>query len=173
MTNTVSPHDAARWLAAGEAVLIDVREPDEFRAGHIVYANSLPLGELKNLIGQMNIPVTRKLVFQCLKGKRGEQACALVKDCGVCSNEIYNLEGGIAAWKDAGLPVAGGVSGFSIFRQVQMIVGFVVTLMIVSGFMGLTFGFILAGFLGAALFMAGLTGWCGLAMILSKMPWNK
>ena len=103
----------------------------------------------------------------------GEQACALVKGCDSYGNEIYNLDGGIAAWKEAGLPVVGSSSGLSIFRQVQIIVGFVVSLMIVLGFLGLTIGFIIAGIFGAALFMAGLTGWCGLAMLLSKMPWNK
>lgn len=173
MTNIVLPQEAAKWLAAGEAVLIDVREPDEFRAEHIAYANSLPLGDLEKLMENMSIPATRRLIFQCLKGKRGEQACALVKGCDSYGNEIYNLDGGIAAWKEAGLPVVGSSSGLSIFRQVQIIVGFVVSLMIVLGFLGLTIGFIIAGIFGAALFMAGLTGWCGLAMLLSKMPWNK
>lgn len=173
MINTISPQEAARWLADGEAVLIDVRERDEFRAEHIAYANSLPLDDLDNLINNMSIPADRKIIFQCLKGKRGENACVRVKGCGACNNEIYNLEGGIMAWKDSGLPVVGGSSGLSIFRQVQMIVGSIVALMIILGFMGLTLGFIIAGILGAALFTAGLTGWCGLAIILSKMPWNK
>ena len=44
MTATVSPRDAALWLASGEAVLIDVREPDEFRGEHIAAALSLPCG---------------------------------------------------------------------------------------------------------------------------------
>jgi rhodanese-related sulfurtransferase len=173
MTGTISAQEAAKMLAAGEAILIDVRDPDEFRAEHIAYATSLPLVNLENLIGHMHIPGDRKLIFQCLKGMRGQQACTRVKSCAICKNEIYNLEGGITAWKDAGLPVIGTSSGFPIFRQVQVIVGSVVVLMVVLGFMGLTLGFVIAGILGAALFTAGLTGWCGLAMILTQMPWNK
>lgn len=173
MTSTISPQEAARWLAAGEAILIDVREADEFRAEHIAYASSLPLGELENLIGHMSIPAARKLIFQCLKGGRGEKACLLVGRGGGFPNEIYNLEGGLDAWKEAGLPVVTAGTGLSVFRQVQMIAGSIVVLMIVLGFLGLTLGFILAGFIGAALFLAGLTGWCGLAMLLSRMPWNR
>jgi len=64
-------------------------------------------------------------------------------------------------------------SGISIFRQVQIIIGGLIAVLVVFGFLGLPFGFIGAGLLGFALFVAGLTGWCGLAMLLSKMPWNK
>jgi rhodanese-related sulfurtransferase len=173
MTRTITAQDAAKWLAEGDAILIDVRDPDEFRAEHIVYANSLPLSHLESLIKSMSIPAGRKIIFQCLKGKRGEQACVRVKGCSACDNEIYNLEGGITAWKDEGFPVVGNASGISIFRQVQIIVGSLVTIMVALGFMGLTSAFTIAGILGAALFTAGLTGWCGLAMLLSKMPWNK
>lgn len=175
MINTISPQEAARWLADGEAILIDVREADEFRAEHIAYANSLPLSALQDLFKQMNIPENRKIVFQCLKGTRGGQACMTIQSCGSCNNVLYNLDGGITAWKEAGLPVVSSVisSGISIFRQVQIIIGGLIAALVVCGLLGLTFGFMIAGLLGFALFMAGLTGWCGLAMLLSKMPWNK
>ena len=176
MAKSVSPQEAAAWLAAGEAILIDVREADEFRDEHIAYANSLPLSNLNALFEQMNIPDNRKVIFQCLKGVRGGKACDIVISCNKCSNEIFNMDGGIIAWKEAGLPVAGNNDNkpkLSIFRQVQIIVGGLVTLMVVLGLMGLTFGFILAGLLGTALCVAGITGWCGLAMLLQKMPWNK
>ncbi|MFN3701005.1 MAG: YgaP-like transmembrane domain [Alphaproteobacteria bacterium] len=91
--------------------------------------------------------------------------------------EIYNLEGGITAWVEAGLPVlspsgAGGC-GISIFRQVQIIVGALVLLSVLAGFFISTSAFVLAGLFGAALMFAGLSGWCGLAMLLNKMPWNR
>lgn len=175
MINTISPQEAARWLADGEAILIDVREADEFRAEHIAYANSLPLSALEDLFKKMNIPENRKIVFQCLKGARGGQACTTIQGCGSCNNALYNLDGGITAWKQAGLPVVSSLiaSGISIFRQVQIIIGGLIAVLVVLGFLGLSFGFIGAGLLGLALFVSGLTGWCGLAMLLSKMPWNK
>lgn len=173
MTQTTTPQEAANWLASGDAILIDVREPDEFREEHIAYANSLPLSDLENSFTRLNIPVTRKIIFQCLKGSRGEKACVNIRTCSDCKNEIYNLEGGITGWKEAGFPTVRVSSSLSIFRQVQIIVGGLVAFFTFLGFTGLTPGFVLAGLLGAALFVSGLTGWCGLALILKKMPWNK
>lgn len=174
MVQTISPQDAARLLAQGDAILIDVREADEFKAEHIAYASSLPLSNLKSLFSQMNIPVTRKVIFHCFKGKRGGEACLGTQEWGGCKNELYNLEGGITAWKEAGMPVISHSSSkISIFRQVQIIIGGLIALLVILGLAGLAGGFIIAGLLGLALFFAGLTGWCGLAMLLSKMPWNK
>lgn len=174
-THNISPRQAHEWLASGEAILIDVREPDEFKAEHIAYAASLPLMKLGNLLDQLHMPANRKVIFQCLRGKRGEQACALAsQDNGAA--DLYNIDGGIDAWKAAGLPVvteAGAATGgLSIFRQVQLIVGLLILGMTLLGYAGHAWGFALAGLFGAALALAGLTGWCGLAMLLSKAPWN-
>ncbi len=176
MVQCINAKQAAEWLANGEGILIDVREPDEFAAEHIAYASSVPLGQVDALLDAINIPAGKKLIFQCLKGKRGEDACVVVQKAGRVSQEhIYNIEGGISAWKEEGLPTVSSLkeAGMSIFRQVQVIVGGLIALLVVIGFSGLALGFMLAGFLGAALFMAGLTGWCGLAMVLRRMPWNK
>ena len=171
----ISPQDAHNFLIAGDAVLIDVREPDEFGAEHIACAASVPLGHIPTLFNQMKIPAGRKIIFQCMMGGRGDQACAVLPDSG--QYDVYNIDGGINAWKAAGLPVvqnsAVGVSPVSIFRQVQIIVGALVALCVALGLFGITIGFVLAGFFGAALFMAGVTGWCGLAILLRRMPWNR
>lgn len=169
----ISPKQAYEWLQSGEAVLIDVREPDEFASEHIYYAVSVPLGQVQRVVKDMHVGENTKIIMQCLKGKRGEQACCVMGECGD-SRAFYNITGGIDAWKEAGLPVIGN-SGpkISIFRQVQMIVGSLIFLLVLLGLAGLTFGFILAGIFAAALAFAGFTGWCGLAMILRKMPWNK
>ncbi len=174
MIQTISPQETSQLLAQGEAILIDVREADEFRAEHIAYAKSLPLSNLKELISQINLPKDKKVIFHCLRGKRGSDACINILEWGNSEDNLYNMEGGISAWKEAGLPIVGKISGsISIFRQVQIIVGGLIAALIALGLMGLTIGFIIAGLLGSALFFAGLTGWCGLALLLSKMPWNK
>jgi len=174
-TRTVSAPRAAEWLAAGDAILIDVREPDEFRAEHVAAAASLPLQSVAGLPRTLTIPPDRKIVVHCLKGGRGEQACLTLADI-LPGREIYNLEGGIIAWKQAGLPVVGTAAGAgapSIFRQVQMIVGTLVLLCVVLGFLGLTYAFALAGLFGFMLAFAGISGWCGLALLLQRMPWNR
>ena len=176
MTETINVTEAITLIKNGEAVLIDVREPDEFKAEHIAYAMSLPLSALEGRFKTLDIPVSKTILFQCLKGSRGQMACERIQGLGACNNKLVNIIGGIEAWKEQGLPVIGASSEapkMSIFRQVQLIVGFLVALCVVIGFAGMTIAFFLAGLFGAALFVAGLTGWCGLAMLLSKMPWNR
>jgi len=177
MTNlpnrNISPQQAHQWLSSDEAILIDVREPDEFRTEHIAYALSLPLANICELPRHLKMPQGRKIIFQCLRGKRGEQACALVPQSDVPC-DVYNIEGGIDAWKEAGLPViTSGAAKPPIFRQVQIIAGALVLACTLIGFSGQAWGYVLAGLLGAALLFAGLTGWCGLALLLAKAPWNR
>jgi rhodanese-related sulfurtransferase len=168
MTRSITPQEAQRRLAAGEALLVDVREPAEFAASHIPLAVSLPLSALPEALAQL--PRDRALIFQCQSGMRSTQACALVAQ----RAESLSLDGGIAAWRAAGLPVVGNAGPrLSIFRQVQMIVGTMVALLVIAGFSGLTFAFAIAGVMGAMLAFAGATGWCGLAMMLTRMPWNR
>ena len=175
MTSTVTVNDAINLLKNGEAVLIDVREPDEFKAEHIAYALSLPLSNIEDGFKLLNLPDSKTILFQCLKGGRGQKACERIQGLGECKNKIVNIEGGLEAWKAEGFPVIGSnsTSKIPIIRQVQLIVGFLITICVVLGFLGLSVAFVLAGIFGAALFFAGLTGWCGLAMLLSHMPWNK
>lgn len=166
-THMIDAVTAREWLQNGEAMLIDVREADEFAAMHIPQACSIPLAQLAE-----NLPACPqgiKRIFHCQKGKRGEQACAVV------DGEKWNIDGGIEAWKAAGLPVitTGAKQGISIMRQVQIVAGSLIALAVLLGFAGQGAGFVLAGLFGAALATAGITGWCGMAMLLAKMPWNR
>lgn len=176
MTTTVNVTTALDMIKRGDAVLVDVREADEFKAEHIAYALSVPLSALEKGFQSLDIPEDKTILFQCLKGSRGQMACERVQGLGACKNKIANIEGGIESWKQSGLPVIRAGSApqkISIFRQVQMIVGFLIAFFVVLGFSGVSLGFALAGIFGAVLCVAGITGWCGLAIILSKMPWNK
>ena len=175
MSRNISAEQAHEWLKNGEAILIDVREPDEFRAEHISYASSMPLSRLDEILKTVDLPSDRKIIFHCLKGKRGLSACDIFSNSGAQCEAYYNIEGGIDGWKDAGLPVITWVSqaSISVFRQVQIIVGLLILLAVLVGLSGFAFGFILAGIFGGLLFFAGLTGWCGLAMALQRMPWNR
>lgn len=172
MTALISPPEAHRLLASGAALLIDVREPDEFRASHIPYAASMPLGSLAALLAGIDLPADRLLIFQCQKGARGGQACALAQ--GALGDRVRNLAGGIDAWAAAGLPLAGTEAPrVSIFRQVQMIVGLLVLACTLAGLAGVAPGFYAAAFFGFMLAFAGFSGWCGLGLLLQRMPWNR
>ena len=119
---TVSPREAAQWLSSGEAVLIDVREPREFTAEHIAGATSMPLASVPGQFGRMEIPAGRKVIFQCRRGGRSAQACRMAAEA-AAPHPVYNLTGGIAAWKAAGLPVtrdaAASASGTSLWRRLM------------------------------------------------------
>jgi rhodanese-related sulfurtransferase len=102
MIQTVSAQTLKQWLDKNAAVLIDVREPQEYEEGHIKGAILMPLstvnaGELPDLEG-------RKLVMHCKGGGRSSRACAklMAEDSGLAP---YNLEGGITAWAEAGYEV--------------------------------------------------------------------
>lgn len=176
MAKTMNVTEALTIIKNGDAVLIDVREPDEFKAEHIAYAMSVPLSSIEEGFKFLDIPSNKTILFQCLKGTRGQMACDRVEGAQDRTNDIANIEGGIEAWKEKGLPVIrAGHQGhnLSVFRQVQIIVGALVALSVLLGFIGMTTAFVVAGILGVALLFAGLSGWCGLALLLSKMPWNK
>ena len=105
----IKPVDAPtlkRWLEQGEACLIDVREPAEHAAEYIDGACLVPVGDVS--LRQLPPAQGKKLVVHCLKGGRGMTACGKL----LAENpnlEIYNLEGGIAAWRSCGYPTAKAV----------------------------------------------------------------
>lgn len=160
-----------KWIANNEAVIVDVREPSEHEAEKIVGANLVPLATIcRNNLPQCQ---NKKLVLHCRSGKRSQAACQklLEEDD---SLEIYNLEGGILAWGACGNKMK--VSGkffLPLDRQVQLTIGFGVLISSLFGyFVSPAFVFISA-FFGAGLAFAGLSGSCGLAVMMAKMPWNK
>lgn len=173
MMNSVLPHTLKEWLDKGEAVIIDVREPAEYESEHIAGAISVPLGGV--CCAKLPDAKGKKLVVQCHLGGRSRTACEkLVSENS--GQEVWNLEGGITAWKQAGFQVEkseGGRCVLPISQQMQLIVGTGVLAGVLLGANGFPLFLYLAGFFGAGLIFAGLTGICPLMCILSHMPWNK
>jgi rubrerythrin/rhodanese-related sulfurtransferase len=83
-------------------LLIDVRQPVEYTAGHIPGANLIPLMELETKLFQL--PEDREMVFYCQGGSRARAASALVAESEISEKRIYNLTGGIMAWDGKMLP---------------------------------------------------------------------
>jgi rhodanese-related sulfurtransferase len=102
---TVSVEEAAAWLQSGEAVLVDVREPDEFAAARIDGAILAPLSQMPAAWEALDLPADRKVVVMCLRGGRSHQVCAFVGPAGPEGQPLFNLTGGIQAWHVAGLPI--------------------------------------------------------------------
>ncbi len=160
-----------KWLENDEAVLVDVREPSEHAAKNIKQANLIPLSQIcENKLPEIK---NKKLVIHCHSGKRSQMACEkLLKENE--DLEIYNLEGGITAFENSGCEINNSGKAFlPLDRQVQLIIGLTVLISsILAIFINAKFAIISAIF-GAGLSFAGLTGFCGLAMIVARCPWNK
>lgn len=92
------PHQAAELLRRGAAVLVDVREPQEWAAGHAPPAEHLPLGQVTPDAVPRDLPV----IAACRSGNRSGKAADVLAAAGV---PVHNLAGGMQAWAEAGLTV--------------------------------------------------------------------
>jgi len=158
----------ARQLIAEGAVLVDVREPDERAREHIPGTKHAPLSSLQSV----NTTGAMAVIFHCRSGARTGAHAARLGEAAGC--EAYLLEGGLDAWKRAGLPVATDrKQPIEIMRQVQIVAGSLVVLGVVLGLWIAPPFFAVSAFVGAGLVFAGSTGWCGMAKLLALMPWNR
>jgi rhodanese-related sulfurtransferase len=171
MLKTITPEKAAAMLREGAATLIDVREPDEHARERIPGATSLPLSRLEE--AELAVWEGRAVLFHCRSGARtAGNADRLAAKAGLC--EAYVIEGGLEAWKRAGLPVAEDRRApLELMRQVQIAAGAMVLLGVVLGAAVSPWLHGIAAFVGAGLVFAGVTGTCGLARVLRLMPWNR
>lgn len=102
----VDPAEANRLSTEDGALLLDVREPGEWAAGHAPQATHMPLGALD----PDRLPADRVVVAVCRSGNRSGAAARRLRSAGV---DVRNLAGGMNAWAAAGLPVVrdGGKAG--------------------------------------------------------------
>jgi rhodanese-related sulfurtransferase len=162
---TLSAAEARRLAEAG-ARLIDIRGRDEFARVHAAGAENRPLDELGAIDSESPV------VFLCRSGMRTAGNASKLAAC--CQGEAYILDGGLDAWKAAGLPVKEDRGQpLELMRQVQIAAGSLVLIGVLLGFVWSPVLFGLSAFVGAGLVMAGATGWCGMARLLAVMPWNR
>jgi rhodanese-related sulfurtransferase len=100
--NKIDVKQAKDWLDNNEAVIVDVREPGEYAEIHINNATLAPVGTIN--ISQLPEHANKKVIIHCKLGVRGGKACEKLL-AEKPDLDVYNLEGGILAWMDAGLPV--------------------------------------------------------------------
>ena len=106
MFNEITAQTLNEWMSASDVILIDVREPNEFDQERIKGAIHAPLSTVA--FDQLNLKGKKRIVFQCRSGKRSQLACDKIADDISDEMELYSLEGGILAWKEAGLAVLSG-----------------------------------------------------------------
>lgn len=149
---------------------INVCTPAEYKEKHIVGVRSLPLDTLPAHVQELNQKMT--VYIHCRSGSRGRQAIEKLQSLGVTA-ELVNVEGGLLAWEEAGHETGSNTSRLPIMRQVfigaggLVFIGTLLTYFVNEALLVVPF------FVALGLLVSGFTGWCGMALLLSKMPWNK
>lgn len=171
--NTITPEELKRILDSGQAVdLIDVRTPVEYRAVHVTTARNIPLDTIN--VGAVNAqrtgPSHEPLYVVCQSGGRSGKACTALLESGIVA---VSVEGGTPACEKAGIPVTRGQKTISLERQVRIAAGSLVALGVALAALVSPWFLIIPGFVGCGLVFAGVTDFCGMGLLLAKMPWNK
>lgn len=170
----ISPSEFAQRAAQDHVVLLDVRTPVEYVQVHAVPAISQPLDQLKpdEAASRHGLGKQDTVYVICKSGARAKTAGQKFIDAGF--ENVISVDGGTDAWVAANLPVVRTKSKvLPLQQQVFIVVGLMVLAGVLLGYFVHPAWLILSGFAGCGLIFAGLTGFCGMAMVLAKMPWNQ
>ena len=168
---TITPVELQKILDREPAAeVLDVRTPVEFAEVHVPQARSLPLDELEP--ASLSLPKDRPVYLLCRSGQRAGKAAEKLARAGFTQPRV--VTGGTLAWIDAGLPVIRGTSKvISLERQVRIAAGSLVFIgVLLAAFVNARFIW-LSVFVGAGLVFAGISDFCGMGLLLAKLPWNR
>ncbi len=170
----ILPRELYRQQRAGTPVeLLDVRTPPEYGRARVTGARLIPLAELdpETFLNQRRI-TDAPLYITCQSGTRAAAAVEKFRRAGF--NGCILVEGGMEAWMNAGLPVERGETKvLPLMRQVQIVVG---AISAVGAAMALWVNIwfaVIPLMTGCGLLFAGMTGTCGMALLLARLPWNR
>lgn len=167
----ISPEQALRLIEEG-AILVDIRERDEHLREKVDGAFHLPLSRLDE--AEVALHEGKPVIFHCRSGARtaAHSARLAEKVGGVC--DAFIVDGGMDAWKKAGLPVSlNRKQPLEMQRQVQIGAGTMGLAGTLLGIFVSPWFLVIPAFVGAGLLMAGVTGFCGMVSVLKHAPWNK
>lgn len=150
-------------------ILVDVRTPGEFYSEKIPNSVNIPLDQLEEQAGSLQNH--HSVVLICASGNRALKACEILSSRGI---KATVLNEGIKGWKSAGRQTEVSETGaISLERQVRIVAGL---LGAIGGLLAIfvhPYWAILSTFVGCGLVFAGVTDTCGMAMLLTKLPYNK
>jgi rhodanese-related sulfurtransferase len=174
----LSPSDAGDAGDGRGPTIIDVRTPGEFAQLHARGAESMPLDRLDPVAVRARRQTPDEPVYViCQSGGRATRACQQLNKAG--AGPAVCIEGGTIAWQRAGLPVQGSADAssgggvISLERQVRIAAGSFVLLAALAAWLVHPLFLALTALVGCGLVFAGITDFCGLGLLLSKMPWNR
>jgi rhodanese-related sulfurtransferase len=97
---SVGTLEATRLMNSG-AIVLDVRKPDEFAGGHVVGSRNIPMADIDKRAGEL--PAGKALIVVCANGSSAARAAGSLRKAGRA--EVFCMDGGLASWQQAGLPV--------------------------------------------------------------------
>lgn len=101
--SSINPAMATQLINRSDAVILDVREDNEYREGHIVNSVHIPMSYLNDRLKDLEKYKGKPIIVGCRSGQRSSHACSVLKKQGF--ETVYNLSGGIMAWKSDNLPL--------------------------------------------------------------------
>lgn len=168
--NTITPQKLNQQRDRGEpAHIVDVRTPIEYAQSHIANTQLMPLDKF-DMEALRRAAGDAPIYLLCRTGRRAAEACEQLRQAGI---DAAVIEGGLVAWEQAGLPVERNRSVISLERQVRIAAGSLVLLGVLLGWLIHPTFLALSAFVGGGLVFAGITDWCGMAMLLANAPWNR
>ena len=168
---TITPAELqAILVAAPAATVLDVRTPVEFAEVHVPPARSIPLDQLNP--ATLTVAKDQPVFLLCRSGQRATKAAEKLAAAGFVNPVV--IAGGTLAWIDAGLPVTRGTAKvMSLERQVRIAAGSLVFIGVLLAHFVNPYFLWLSGFVGGGLVFAGITDFCGMGLLLAKLPWNQ
>lgn len=168
----VDVQTAATLMENGSRVtLLDVRTPAEFESVHIPGSYNVPLDRLSEHRDELRSALTDPVILVCRSGMRARQAEQALAAAGL--SRLHVLDGGLSAWESAGKPVKRGQQKWSLERQVRGVAGALVLAGAVGGLTVWPPLTLLAAAVGGGLTFSAITDTCGMAILLSKLPYNR
>ncbi len=100
---SITPVESTKMINHDDALILDVREMNEYSQGHILNSVHIPLANLKTRMSEIEKHKDKKVIVACRSGHRSSHACANLKKNGF--EQVFNLRGGVMAWGNANLPL--------------------------------------------------------------------
>jgi rhodanese-related sulfurtransferase len=178
MRNISLPEFKNIYLDNDDLMVVDVRSPAEFDAQYLSGSHNIPLDGIDHsavdafLRGKGRGDDLEIIYLMCKSGHRSKLAQDKLKSM---NHKVICIEGGVDALsRDGDFDVRKNQSvPMSLERQVRIAAGSLVLLGMIVGTLIHPAAYALSAFVGGGLVFAGVTDWCGMGLLLAKMPWNK
>ena len=166
---TIAAKTALAMVPNDQAVIVDVREPAEFRDGHLPTAINLP--STKFQVERYHDFGDRAICLSCQTGRCAGRVADKLKQNGI--SNVFLLEQQMAALADAGVGVDGTNAGWSIDRQFRMALGLLLAIFLMGYTLWSTAFLIIPVILCLGLINAAITDKCYLRMGIAMLAWNR